>query len=183
MNRIIITFLLAFLVSTFTACTKFDETEEQEYDTTELPDQESWDNNIYFTRDGSRKAVLNAGYIAKHNKKRYTLLESGVRVDFYGEDGNLKSVLTSEEGKVYDERQDMIATGNVVVKSNNGTHLYSEELFWQNREGKIISKVPVMITTATDTLYGDSFRSDPDLVDYEITNTRGTSQKKISIDE
>ncbi|TFH02313.1 MAG: LPS export ABC transporter periplasmic protein LptC [Calditrichales bacterium] len=183
MNRIIIIIIFAFLATTYTACTKFDETDEQEFSSEELPDQESWDNNIYFTRDGNRKAVLNAGYIAKYNKKRYTLLESGVRVNFYDDNGNMKSVLTSEQGKVYDERQDMIATGNVVVKSGNGTHLYSQELFWQNKEGKIISKVPVMITTATDTLYGDSFRSDPDLVDYEITNTRGTSQKTISIDE
>jgi hypothetical protein len=77
----------------------------------------------------------------------------------------------------------MVATGNVIVKSTNGTTLYTEELNWINNEGKIISNVPVKITTEGDTLYGDTFKSDPDLINYEITNARGTSDKTISIDD
>jgi LPS export ABC transporter protein LptC len=148
-----------------------------------MPDQESWDNNIFFTRDEKRRAVLTAGYIAKYNDKKYTILKEGVRVDFYDEEGILKSVLTSDEGKVFDEKQDMYANGQVVVRAVNGTTLYTDELFWENREQKIISKVPVKITTVSDTLFGDTFKSDPDLVDYEITNARGTSDHTISIGE
>jgi len=163
-------------------CTEF-ETEKSVTPTEDYPDQESWDNNIYFQRDGKRLAVLTAGYIAKYFKKKHTLLQEGVKVDFYGEDGELKSVLTSSEGKVFDERSDMVATGNVIVKSTNGTTLYTEELHWVNKEGKISSNVPVKITTEGDTLYGDTFKSDPDLINYEITNARGTSDKTISIDD
>jgi LPS export ABC transporter protein LptC len=163
-------------------CTDFEK-EEEGAPVEEYPDQESWDNNIYFSREGERRAVLNAGYIAKYHKKKHTILKEGVTVHFYGDDGTPKSVLTSEEGKVYDDKQDMTATGNVIVKSKNGTILYSDELYWANKEGKIISNVPVKITTETDTLFGDTFKSDPDLIDYEITNAHGTSEQKISIDE
>ena len=163
-------------------CTEF-ETEKVETPVEDYPDQESWGNNIYFQRDGKRLAVLTAGYIAKYFKKKHTLLQEGVKVDFYGEDGELKSVLTSSEGKVFDERSDMVATGNVVVRSTNGTTLYTEELHWVNKEGKISSNVPVKITTEGDTLFGDTFKSDPDLINYEITNARGTSDKTISIDD
>ena len=173
MKYIITIFLIVTLSLFDLACTDF-ESEEGEVPVEEFPDQESWGNNIYFQRDGQRLAVLTAGYIAKYLKKRYTLLKEGVKVDFYGEDGELKSVLTSKEGKVYDARSDMVATGNVVVKSTNGTTLYTEELNWVNKEGKIISEVPVKITTEGDTLYGDTFKSDPDLINYEMTNARGT---------
>ena len=163
-------------------CSEF-ETEKEETPVEVYPDQESWGNNIYFQREGKRLAVLTAGYIAKYFKKKHTLLQEGVKVDFYGEEGDLKSVLTSSEGKVFDERSDMVAIGNVIVKATNGTTLYTEELHWVNKEGKIISNVPVKITTERDTLFGDTFKSDPDLINYEITNAHGTSDKTISIDD
>jgi len=178
-------FILYVLIALFffqSGCTEFEK-EDQVEAVTDQPDQESWDNNIYFQRDGKRLAVLTAGYIAKYYQKKHTILKEGVKVDFYGEDGSLKSKLTAEDGKVFDDSQDMVATGNVIVRSTNGTTLYSEELHWENKEGKITSKVPVKITTESEILYGDSFRSDPDLVDYEITNARGTSEKTISIDD
>jgi hypothetical protein len=95
----------------------------------------------------------------------------------------MKSYLTSQEGKVFDQSKDMVAIGGVVVIAKNGTHLYTEELYWKNKDERIVSNVPVMITTEKDTIYGDSFSSDPDLVNYEITNTRGTSKTTISIEE
>jgi len=180
LKKIFILFFWVSLVTFQIQCTEF-ETDSGEVSTEELPDQESWDNNIYFTRDSARRAVLTAGYIAKYSKKKHTLLKEGVKVDFYSEDGILKSILTSEEGKVLDEKQDMYAYKNVVVRGENGTTLYTEELFWDNKSEKIVSKVPVKITTPTDTLYGDTFRSDPDLVEYEITNAHGTSDKTIQV--
>ena len=179
-----IIYLGLYLLLAFSAmhCTEFENTDNQPT-VTDLPDQESWDNNIFFTRDDKRRAVLTAGYIAKYNSKNYTILKDGVRVDFYKDEGVLRSILTSEEGKVYDDKQDMYANGHVVVRSENGTTLYTDELFWNNSEQKIISKVPVKITTLSDTLYGDTFKSDPDLVDYEITNAHGTSDHSISIGE
>ena len=163
-------------------CTDF-ETDKGESHSDDYPDQESWGNNIYFQRDGQRLAVLTAGYIAKYIKKKYTLLKEGIHVDFYGDSGEVTSVLTANEGKVYDERSDMVALGNVVVVSKNGTTLYTTELHWINKEGKIFSDVPVKITTEADTLFGDTFKSDPDLINFELTNARGTSDKKISVDE
>jgi LPS export ABC transporter protein LptC len=136
-----------------------------------------------FTKDGKRKAVLNAGYVAKYSKKKETVLKEDIRVDFFDEDGNLKSYLTANEGKVFDETKNMMAIGNVIVISQNGTHLYTEELHWDNESERIRSDIPVKITTSSDTLYGDSFSSDPDLIEYEITNTRGTSGSTISIED
>ena len=183
MKMFLIGFSLIILIVAFLGCTSFDQDTTETDEQIDFPDQESWQTEMFFTREGKRRAVLKAGYVAKYSKKRYTLLKEGVRVDFYDSEGNAKSVLTSEEGKVFDDQDDMIATGNVVVVSKNGTVLNTEELIWKNNEERIISNVPVKITTETDTLYGDSFSSDPDLISYEITNARGTSEKTISVDE
>lgn len=173
-------FILFLLIS---SCTKLEDQDSSAASSNEYPDQESWNAKMYFTREGKRQAVLTAGYIAKYSSQHYTLLREAVRVDFYDSEGKVKSVLTSREGKVMDETQDMIATGNVELVSNNGTHLYADELFWDNKPAQIRSRVPVKITTKTDTLFGDTFLSDPDLNDYEITNPHGSSQKTINIHE
>ena len=55
-------------------CTEFEK-EVQEKTVQDYPDQESWNNNIYFQRDGKRLAVLTAGYIAKYNEKKHTILK------------------------------------------------------------------------------------------------------------
>lgn len=180
-----IIYCILILLSTvlFFSCTEFNEEKTVQEEIEDFPDQESWNAKMYFTKDGKKRAILEAGYVAKYSKKKITLLKEGMQVDFFDSEGNHKSKLNSVEGKVFDGKQDMVAIKNVVVISDNGNHLYCEELFWNNTEQKIISNVPVMITTNEDTLYGDSLISDPDLHNYEITNAHGSSQKNISLDE
>ena len=77
----------------------------------------------------------------------------------------------------------MLAYGNVVVVSDSGVTLYTDTLKWDNKEQKIYSEIPVKITTQDhDTLYGDSFKSDPNLDNYEILNPRGKSKKSLKIE-
>ena len=179
----IMVLLLSFIFIITPGCSDLKDSETSEEDTVEYPDSESWDAQMSFTKDGKRKAVLNAGYVAKYTKKKETVLKENIRVDFFDEEGNLKSYLTAKEGKVFDESKNMVATGNVIVIAQNGTHLFTEELHWNNESERIRSDIPVKITTDSDTLYGDSFSSDPDLIEYEITNTRGTSGNTISIED
>ena len=70
--------------------------------------------------------------------------------------------------------KDMVAYGNVVVVSDSGVTLYTDTLYWDNGNQKIISKIPVMIISENDSLYGDTFISDPSLENYEITNSHGS---------
>jgi len=181
MKILVVSLIFIFLITM--GCSDLKDSETAEDDTVEYPDSESWNAQMSFTKDGKRKAVLNAGHVAKYTKKKETVLKENIRVDFFDEDGNLKSYLTAKEGKVFDESKNMVATGDVIVIAQNGTHLYTEELHWNNESERIRSDIPVKITTDSDTLYGDSFSSDPDLIEYEITNTRGTSGNTISIED
>jgi len=149
----------------------------------DYPDQESWDATILITREGQTIGYLKAGHIQKFTKKNLTLLLDSIKVDFYDEEGQHTSILTSLGGKVFDLTQDMLAYGNVVVISDSGMTLYTDTLKWNNEEQKIISEIPIKVTTEEgDTLYGDSFKSDPNLKNREITNPRGKSSKSIDLD-
>ncbi len=143
----------------------------------DLPDQESWNAQLTITNEGKKVGVVNAGHIKKYSSKKLTLISEGVKVDFFNNMGEHTSVLTSKGGEVKDQSQNMIAYGNVVVVSDSGLTLFTDTLLWDNEKQKIISEIPVKITSDTDTLYGDSFISDPNLENYEITNSRGVSNQ------
>ena len=164
-----------------TSCAENNKSTDSAVPVQDYPDQESWDTIVKITNKGLTVGILVAGHVQKYSKKGITLLDDSVQVDFYDKEGIHSSVLNSEKGKIFDHKQNMQAFGNVIVKSDSGIILYTDTLEWDNENQKIISKIPVKITTQDgDTLYGDSFKSDPNMVNYQITNPRGVSNKIIN---
>lgn len=179
MNKFILLLLSIFLMFN---CTE-DKNKALPSDARVYPDQESWQATILITKDAKTVGYLKAGHVQKFSKQQLTLLDENLQVDFFNEKGEHTSVLTSDGGKVFDIKQDMVAYGNVVVVSDSGLTLSTDTLKWDNKEQKIYSDIPVIFTTQEkDTLYGDSFKSDPDLINYEIVNPRGKSKKNLTIE-
>jgi len=141
----------------------------------DVPDQELWNATITFTRDGIPVAVIQAGYIAKFSRRSATYLDSGIVVDFFSKEGKHASRLTAEKGQVDEVRKDLLATGDVVAKTDSGATLKTPALRWDNRSRQIISDAEVIVTTATDTLYGIGFVSDENLENWEIQKPTGRS--------
>ena len=180
----IVLIILAVIATGFWSCSSEDQKANQATENTqELPDQESWNATVLITRNGKTVGVLKAGHVQKFSKKNLTLMDDSIKVDFYDEQGHHKSVLTALGGKVNDINQNMEAYGHVVVVSDSGLTLHTDTLKWDNRTQKIYSDIPIMLTTDQgDTLYGDRFKSSPDLMNYEIENPHGKSSKKINIE-
>ncbi len=175
--------IIIFCIIIFAASCSLEEKKTVTADGKEYPDQESWNAVILITNNGRTVGHLKAGHVQKFTRKKVTYLDEKLQVDFYNEQGRHTSVLTSEAGKVFDAKQDMEAYGNVVVVSDSGLTLFTDTLKWNNKEQKIYSEIPVKFASEeNDTLYGDSFKSDPDLVNYEIENPRGKSKKTLSIE-
>ncbi len=182
MKRILLIASLIFSVI-LNACNSDQQKSAQTADVQEYPDQESWNATVFITRNGKTVGVLKAGHVEKFSKKNITLLSDSIKVDFYDDYGHHKSLLTALGGKVNDINQDMEAYGHVKVVSDSGLTLYADTLKWDNRTQKIYSDVPIMLTTSeNDTLYGDKFKSSPDLMNYEIENPRGKSSRKVNIE-
>lgn len=184
MIKLLSQIFLIVTLSSFLSCSiTQDEPSSPKSNGEVLPDQESWQSTIVITRDGRRMAEIWAGHIASYNEKKETTLKDSIHIDFYNQEGQHNSVLTADEGVVYNQINNMIAIGNVIVVSDSGIVLETEELKWDNKRQKIISDVPVIFTTKTERLTGDSFISDPDLKNYEIKNARGYTQRVIPLEK
>ena len=146
----------------------------------EYPSQEGWDSEIYLSRAGRLQAVVRYGHMMKFDRKKIYMFNEGVEVDFYDKDGNHASQLTSNKGEYHEGTEDVVGMGNVVVESDSGLTLRTEELRWDNRRGKIVSDTLVMLTTPQrDTLYGVGFESNADLSRRVIRKPWGVSDESV----
>ncbi|TAK67278.1 MAG: LPS export ABC transporter periplasmic protein LptC [Bacteroidetes bacterium] len=142
----------------------------------DLPTQESWNTTITLTDSGKLIAILKAGHIASYTDKQYTVFDSNVVVDFYDEFERHTSVLTAKIGRVNDITHDLEAHGNVVVVSDSGTTLKTEDLYWSNRTKKVHTPSFVDIVSPTEHIQGHGFESDRGLRNYTIFKVTGQAK-------
>jgi LPS export ABC transporter protein LptC len=138
-------------------------------DVQELPAQESWNAVVYFSDSGKTTAVLNAGHLQVFSEKEETLLDDGVKVDFFDEDESKTTTLTSLRGRVDDASRDLYAIDSVVVKNDSVT-IKTDELKWRNSDKKIVSDKFVTIISPKEKIQGYGFESDQHLQNYVIYN-------------
>jgi len=142
----------------------------------DIPTQESWNATITFTDSGKVTAVLRAGHIASFTARRYTLLDSNIVVDFFDQYEKHTSVLTALRGRVNDVTHDFEAHDHVVVVSDSGTTLRTEELYWNNTTQKINTPAFVEIISPTEHIFGHGFESDQSLKHYAIYKVTGQAK-------
>lgn len=93
----------------------------------------------------------------------------GMRVDFYNAAGDsIRSTLTAREGEIGDKQADLVARGQVVVRTASGHTLETEELRWDRAGGKVVSNRFVRLTKGSSVLTGIGIESDPELRSYRI---------------
>lgn len=149
-----------------------------------IPSQEGYDSKLFMTKAGIKQAVLNYGHMQKYSDEKVIYFDSGIELDFYNKDGEHTSYISAEQGEFHEKTEDVIGRGNVVVISDTGMTLFTEELRWDSKLNKILSDTLVMITTREgDTLYGKGFQSDPDLTRRVIYQPWGVSSDNVEIDK
>lgn len=143
------------------------------YDT---PTQESWNSTITFTDSGKVTGILRAGHIAIYGNKQITLLDSGVIVDFFDDLQRHTSILTAARGTVNDINHDFEVHQDVVVKSDSGTVLRTEHLYWNNTGQKVHTPDYVEIISPSEQIQGHGFESDKSLKHYTIFKVTGKAK-------
>ncbi len=142
------------------------------------PTQESWNSRITFTREGKVLAILEVKHLLIYDDRKETLLEDGIKVDFYDEEQKHTTTLTANKGQVNDITKDLAAYGNVVVvNSEDGTTLKTERLFWKNNTQKIETDAYVEIDSPKEKIRGNGLISDQNLKNYKIINVTGQTTK------
>ena len=142
----------------------------------DVPSQESWNAKITFTDSGRVTGIVNAGHISMYGEKKFTLLDSNIVVDFYDEFEHHTSTLTAKYGKVDDATHDFEAHENVVVVSDSGTILKTEELYWLSKIQRIHTPAFVDITSPTEKIQGQGLESDQGLKHYTIFKVTGQAK-------
>ena len=142
----------------------------------EIPGQESWNAKITFTDSGKITAIVHAGHISMYPERKYTILDSNITVDFYDENEHHTSTLTAKNGRVNDLTNDFEAHGHVLVVSDSGSTLKTENLFWTNARKKIHTPDYVEIASPKEQLQGHGFESDQDLRHYIIFRVTGQAK-------
>jgi LPS export ABC transporter protein LptC len=135
--------------------------------TVELPDQEVSDFVLTETDEGAIQWKMYARSAAIYNA-RNIVVASNVRVDFFDEKGERSSELTAHEGEIHQLSRDMVARGNVVMQTAEGTRMSTQQLQFLNRTQKIVSDQFVRVERGGDVLTGYGFESDPNLSHFEF---------------
>ncbi|RQV95773.1 LPS export ABC transporter periplasmic protein LptC [bacterium] len=171
MNRI---FWFALAAAALIAsCAELQQPPSDPAESVELPEQELYDATITFYQEDKLSSILQAGRIRKFEKKQTILMDSGIIVDFFDENGRHATSLWADSGRADERTRDLLASGHVIAISDSGQRLESSVLRWDQKTRRIISDAPVKIATLTDTIYGSGFVSDQHLKNWTIERPEG----------
>ena len=169
-------FVYLFMMILLLGCSPAEE-EVIEIDEKKYPDQESWNTEIILTKNGQKRAIVLAGHLTKNNDESTMVLDEIVDVDFFDAEQSHLSHLKSHQARVNETTNDLLASGNVVVVSDSGETLFTEELRWDHRRERIISEVFITMVSDQDTLTGIGFESDSDLENWIIDKPAGVTDR------
>jgi LPS export ABC transporter protein LptC len=134
----------------------------------ELPAQESWNSTVFFTDSGKTAAMLYTGHLQLFNTRKETILDNGVKVEFFNSLEVKTTTLTSKRGRVDEKTNDLYAIDSVVAVNDSGIVVKTDELQWRNKDKKIASDKFVTIDSPDEHIEGYGFESDQHLRNYVI---------------
>ncbi|HOX86563.1 MAG TPA: LPS export ABC transporter periplasmic protein LptC [bacterium] len=147
-----------------------------------IPSEEGWNSTVRASRRGRVEAVVRYGHMSRFSDQKTLHFDEGIRVDFYNSQGNVSSRLSARAGEMNEQDSWVKAIGNVVVESDTGVTLFTEELFYDQSRAMITSETDVVIATAEgDTLYGEGLESDPQMIHYRIIKPRARAHTGLDL--
>lgn len=100
---------------------------------------------------------------------------------FYTTTGTRNAVLNAKHGEYRTQTGQMVARGDVVVNSEDGRRLRSEELKYDQNRNEISSDSAFVLTGPDRRLEGIGFRSDPNLQNVRVLNTQSGTTGTLTI--
>lgn len=142
-----------------------------------VPEQQFFDYRLIETTAGVRQWVLQSAEMQKDAGRDDVLLVV-VTMDFFRE-GEHFSVLTADSGRANLVTRDVHTWGDVVVVTDDGRRLETQELFFANTTQLITNEVFNRFTRDGDVLTGIGLEATPDL---EYIELKGDVQAEVGDD-
>ncbi len=155
-------------------------TEDAAVPVTDRPNQEGWDSEAILSSQGNRTAHIRYRHLMKWDKRQMSTFNEGVIMDFF-EDGNHSGQLTADSGIIYASTKNVAAFGNVIIVSDSGLAMRTEQVEWNESKQRLFAEGRVMLTTAEDTLYGFEFESNRDLTHWKMKSASGLTSREVDL--
>ncbi|UCH83111.1 MAG: LPS export ABC transporter periplasmic protein LptC [Candidatus Latescibacterota bacterium] len=155
------------LVAFFALGCADEPTQDITFDKNSAPDEVFADFVTQESDSGMAQWRLTAPHAKRYKDKKLIVLEKPT-IEFYDENGAVRTTLDSDNGEYYEDRRDLLAYGNVVVKSVDGDVLETDSLLWDNKKGKILSHSFVKLTRGRDVITGYGMECNDDLNSVDI---------------
>ncbi|MEP6692716.1 MAG: LPS export ABC transporter periplasmic protein LptC [Gemmatimonadaceae bacterium] len=136
-------------------------------------DQVMYGIDTYLTDRGLLRAELKADTAYFYDENSRIELRHGLTLTFYGQTGKKTSTLTSSEGTYNTRAAQTEARKHVVVVSEDGKRLTTEQLRYSQTQNLISSDSAFVLTQPERTITGIGFTSDPDLKVVKILKSPG----------
>lgn len=175
----VIRFTILVSVLTLCGCAQLEESSSGSSTIEGFPDQELYSATIRFTQAGQPRFNVKAEQILRFEINDLILLRGNVEVDLFNGFGEHTALITADEGDVIEKDKQLIARGNVVVRSDSGMVLYADTLYYNRDVDRVISDGFVIMVSPQDSLAGYGFSAAPNLDDWEIKNTSGATWRRL----
>jgi LPS export ABC transporter protein LptC len=144
----------------------------------ELPAQESWNITLVISDSGMPKTVISARHatVYRQGEKEEIRADGGINVRVFNRNGT-STFITANNAVVHDN-QDIEASGNVVIRSENGAVISTEHISRSSHDRMIRSDKYVTITNPSRTIRGYGFESDDAMKHYRIFHASGEALTK-----
>jgi LPS export ABC transporter protein LptC len=152
-----------------------------------MPMQTGSNVEITYTDSGQVKVRLMAPELKRFSRENdpYYEFPKGLKVMFYQHDGKVESHIEADYALFF-EKQELWEARNNVVAKNERTHeqLFTEHIFWNQKEETIYSDQFTKIINADGTFYGEKgFEARQDLSKWKLKSSKGTVNVKDQLQE
>jgi len=161
----ILAVLLAGLAAFATACGG-DQESPRALGPGPYPEQRFYDYRLIESKDGVKQWLLESDEMQKFSNDPTAHLVD-VHMRFY-RDGEFFSTLVADSGRAHSVTKNVFMWGHVVVETEDGRRLETEELYYDNERGLIHNDVFDRLTREEDVVTGIGLEATPDLEYIEI---------------
>lgn len=143
-------------------------------DTIVVPLQTNLNAEYRYTERGKLQNILKAKKIEQYGgEEPYIHATSGFEIIFYDTLAKENAWLSADEGLYYEQKNKLIANGNVVLRNIEGEKLETSELIFEQDSSRIYTDKNVKITSGSGIFYGRGLESNDSFTKYRILKPTG----------
>lgn len=138
--------------------------------------QQSENLRLVYSQNGNLSYRFVTPLLERYQLAREPYMEfrKGVKVETYNDSTHrVESTLTANYAIFMENQQLWEAKGNVIASKADGQKLETEQLFWNQKSGRIYSNVDSKVTQGNDVIIGEGFESDEKFEDFIFRRPEG----------